>query len=57
VLDDVDNTISLFAFRLVVEDLLILFQAVNEGVVNILGKERLVVKEKGGISSLYCYYS
>ncbi|SAL96063.1 hypothetical protein [Absidia glauca] len=36
VLDDVDNTISLFAFRLVVEDLLILFQAVNEGVVNIL---------------------
>ncbi|KAI8332394.1 ANTH domain-containing protein [Chlamydoabsidia padenii] len=36
ILDDVDNTISLFAFRLVVEDLLILFQAVNEGVVNIL---------------------
>ncbi|KAI9301552.1 ANTH domain-containing protein [Cunninghamella echinulata] len=36
VLDDVDNTISLFAFRLVVEDLLILFQAINEGVVNIL---------------------
>ncbi|ORZ20213.1 AP180 N-terminal homology domain-containing protein, partial [Absidia repens] len=36
ILEDVDNTISLFAFRLVVEDLLILFQAVNEGVVNIL---------------------
>ncbi|CAO3627259.1 unnamed protein product [Cunninghamella blakesleeana] len=36
VLDDVDNTISVFAFRLVVEDLLILFQAINEGVVNIL---------------------
>ncbi|SAM08845.1 hypothetical protein [Absidia glauca] len=36
ILDDVDNTISVFAFRLVVEDLLILFQAVNEGVVNIL---------------------
>ncbi|CAO3592902.1 unnamed protein product [Absidia cylindrospora] len=36
VLDDVDNTISVFAFRLVVEDLLILFQVINEGVVNIL---------------------
>ncbi|KAG0178287.1 hypothetical protein DFQ29_003666 [Apophysomyces sp. BC1021] len=35
-LDEVDNSISLCAFRLLVEDLLVLFQAVNEGVVNIL---------------------
>ncbi|KAI8070946.1 ANTH domain-containing protein [Gongronella butleri] len=36
VLEDVDNTISLYAFKLVVEDLLTLFQAMNEGIVNIL---------------------
>ncbi|ORX55723.1 ANTH-domain-containing protein [Hesseltinella vesiculosa] len=36
ILEDVDNTISLHAFQLVVEDLLTLFQAMNEGVVNIL---------------------
>ncbi|KAI8372995.1 AP180 N-terminal homology domain-containing protein [Radiomyces spectabilis] len=35
-MDDVDNTISLYAFRLLVEDMLVLFQTVNEGVVNIL---------------------
>ncbi|CEI89773.1 hypothetical protein RMCBS344292_04121 [Rhizopus microsporus] len=37
-LDDVDNNISLYAFRLLVEDLLVLFQVLNEAIVNILGK-------------------
>ncbi|KAI9279162.1 ANTH domain-containing protein [Sporodiniella umbellata] len=35
-LDDVDNNISLCAYRLLVEDLLILFQVLNEAIVNIL---------------------
>ncbi|KAI7876483.1 ANTH domain-containing protein [Mucor mucedo] len=36
ILDDVDNNISLYAFRLLVEDLLVLFQVINESIVNIL---------------------
>lgn len=36
-LDEIDNEITLQAFKLLVEDLLALFQAVNEGVINILG--------------------
>lgn len=35
-LDEVDNEITLLAFRLLVKDLLVLFQAVNEGVINVL---------------------
>ncbi|KAI8584279.1 hypothetical protein K450DRAFT_219073 [Umbelopsis ramanniana AG] len=35
-LDQIDNEITLQAFKLLVEDLLVLFQAVNEGVINIL---------------------
>lgn len=35
-MDDVDNNISLYAFRLLVEDLLVLFQVINESIVNIL---------------------
>lgn len=31
-----DNNISLYAFRLLVEDLLVLFQVINESIVNIL---------------------
>ena len=34
----VDAELSLVAFRLVLEDLLNCFQALNEGIVNILGK-------------------
>ncbi|RPA97352.1 ANTH-domain-containing protein [Choiromyces venosus 120613-1] len=34
--DDVDNEISLLAFRLLVMDLLVLFHVVNEGVINVL---------------------
>lgn len=37
-LDEKDPQITWFAYRMVIEDLLALFQAVNEGVVNILGK-------------------
>ncbi|KAI5803768.1 ANTH domain-containing protein [Geopyxis carbonaria] len=33
---DVDNEITLLAFRLLVSDLLVLFHAVNEGVINVL---------------------
>ncbi|RCH79311.1 hypothetical protein CU098_003378, partial [Rhizopus stolonifer] len=36
ILDDVDNNISIYAFRLLVEDLLVLFQVMNESIVNIL---------------------
>ena len=36
-LDEKDPQITWFAYRMVIEDLLALFQAVNEGVVNILG--------------------
>ncbi|KAI7862249.1 AP180 N-terminal homology domain-containing protein [Spinellus fusiger] len=35
-LEDADNNISLYATRFLVEDLLVLFQVVNEGVVNLL---------------------
>lgn len=35
--DDVDNEISLTAFRLLVMDLLVFFHVVNEGVINVLG--------------------
>ncbi|KAL0088486.1 ANTH domain-containing protein [Phycomyces blakesleeanus] len=35
-LEDTDNSISLFATRFLVEDLMVLFQVTNEGVVNIL---------------------
>ncbi|KAI8637845.1 AP180 N-terminal homology domain-containing protein [Parasitella parasitica] len=35
-LDDKDPQITLFAYKMVVEDLLALFQSINEGVVNIL---------------------
>lgn len=31
-----DNNISLYAFRLLTEDLLVLFQVINESIVNIL---------------------
>lgn len=37
-LDEKDPQITWFAYRMVIEDLLALFQAVNEGVVNILGR-------------------
>ncbi|CAO3655055.1 unnamed protein product [Mucor fragilis] len=36
ILEDVDNNISLYAYRLLVEDLLVLFQVINESIVNIL---------------------
>ncbi|CAG8659449.1 7373_t:CDS:2, partial [Dentiscutata heterogama] len=35
-IDEVDNEVTLTAFRLLVEDLLTLFQAINEGVINVL---------------------
>jgi hypothetical protein len=35
--DDVDNEITLLAFRLLVSDLLVLFHVVNEGMINLLG--------------------
>ncbi|KAG9295998.1 hypothetical protein G9A89_011850 [Geosiphon pyriformis] len=35
-LDEVDNEVTLTAFRLLVSDLLALFKAVNEGVINVL---------------------
>ena len=38
---DISNDITLTAFRLLVSDLLILFQPLNEGVMNVLGTPRL----------------
>jgi len=35
---DISNDVTLTAFRLLVSDLLILFQPLNEGVMNVLGK-------------------
>ncbi|CAG8530063.1 6843_t:CDS:2 [Cetraspora pellucida] len=35
-IDEVDNEVTLTAFRFLVEDLLTLFQAINEGVINVL---------------------
>jgi len=39
---EVDNEITLTAFRLLVMDLLVFFHVVNEGVINVLGRWRLV---------------
>lgn len=36
-LDDLDNELNITALRMLVKDLLILFQACNEGVINVLG--------------------
>lgn len=36
-LDDIDDDVSMTALRLLVKDLLVLFQSVNEGVINVLG--------------------
>ena len=37
-LDDLEDQLTTAALRMLVKDLLILFQAVNEGVINVLGK-------------------
>jgi phosphatidylinositol-binding clathrin assembly protein len=39
-LDDLEDQLALAALRMLVKDLLILFQAVNEGVINVLGEGR-----------------
>jgi len=35
-----EDQLTLAALRMLVKDLLILFQAVNEGVINVLGEDR-----------------
>lgn len=40
-LDDIDDDVSMTALRLLVKDLLVLFSAVNEGVINVLGTSAL----------------
>ena len=37
-MDDLEDELTTAALRMLVKDLLILFQAVNEGVINVLGK-------------------
>ena len=37
-LDDLEDQLTTAALQMLVKDLLILFQAVNEGVINVLGK-------------------
>ena len=41
--DDLEDPCSNMACRMIVKDLLVLTQAVNEGVVNLLGKSLLVL--------------
>jgi hypothetical protein len=36
--DDIDDEVSMTALRFLVKDLLVLFTAVNEGVINVLGE-------------------
>jgi ANTH domain len=36
-LDDLEDELTIAALQMLVKDLLILFQAVNEGVINVLG--------------------
>ena len=38
-LDDIDDDVSMTALRLLVKDLLVLFSAVNGGVINVLGQD------------------
>jgi hypothetical protein len=47
-LDDIDDDVSMTALRLLVKDLLVLFTAVNEGVINVLG-ESLSPREVGDV--------
>lgn len=42
-LDDLEDELTITALRMLVKDLLILFQAGNEGVINVLGKDRIVI--------------
>lgn len=37
-MDDLEDELTITALRILVKDLLVLFQAVNEGVINLLGK-------------------
>lgn len=53
-MDDVDNNISLYAFRLLVEDLLVLFQVLNEAIVNIL-EHYFAMKKSDARTSLEIY--
>jgi ANTH domain len=39
-MDDLEDQLTTAALQMLVKDLLILFQAVNEGVINVLGKDR-----------------
>ena len=43
-LDDLDDELTITALRMLVKDLLILFQAGNEGVINVLGASSILNK-------------
>jgi phosphatidylinositol-binding clathrin assembly protein len=42
-LDNLEDELTIFALRMLVKDLLILFQAGNEGVINVLGEAQLFI--------------
>lgn len=42
-LDDLEDELTITALRMLVKDLLILFQAGNEGVINVLGALPIVI--------------
>ena len=43
-LDDLEDELNITALRMLVKDLLILFQATNEGVINVLGTRSAVTR-------------
>lgn len=53
-MDEKDPAITLFAYRMTIEDLLALFQAVNEGVVNIL-ENYFEMKKEDAVEALKIY--
>ncbi|CAO3649825.1 unnamed protein product [Mucor hiemalis] len=53
-MDEKDPAITLFAYRMTIEDLLALFQAVNEGVVNIL-ENYFEMKKADAVEALRIY--
>jgi hypothetical protein len=44
-LDDLEDELTTTALRMLVKDLLVLFQAGNEGIINVLGKTFFVLQD------------
>lgn len=55
-LDDLEDELNITSLRMLVKDLLILFQACNEGVINVLGMLVLSHSSTRGTLELTLYY-